>query len=59
MPNSQKHHPPTSVEPSRLRLILDRLQQKFYDDEPSAERIATAVLADVKTLDESPPALPR
>ncbi|HEU5303450.1 MAG TPA: hypothetical protein VFU40_02290 [Gemmatimonadales bacterium] len=47
-----------TVEPSRLRQILERLQDGFYDTEPAAERIAAAVLADVKDLDESPPALP-
>jgi hypothetical protein len=59
VPNSQKHRTTTpTVEPSRLRLILERLQSRFYDDAPASERIAAAVLADVKDLDESPPALP-
>jgi hypothetical protein len=59
VPNPQKHYTATpTVEPSRLRLILERLQSRFYDDGPASERIATAVLADVKDLDESPPALP-
>ena len=59
MPNPQKHRTtmPT-VEPSRLRLILERLQNGFYQDGTAADRIAAAVLADLKDLDESPPALP-
>lgn len=48
----------TTIEPSRLEAILYRLQQNFYDQGPASERIAAAVLADLKTLDESPPALP-
>ncbi len=53
-------HPRTTiiVEPSRLRLILQRLQQNFYDEAPASARIAAAVLVDVKNLDQSPPALP-
>lgn len=59
MPNPQKHHTTTAtVEPSRLRLILQRLQDRFYDGEQPSQRVAAAVLADVKDLDESPPALP-
>lgn len=59
MPSRQKHCTPTpTVEPGRLRLILERLQNGFYQDGPASEHIATAVLADLKDLDESPPALP-
>lgn len=59
MPNSQKHRTATAtVEPGRLRLILQRLQDRFYDSQAASERIAAAVLTDVKDLDESPPALP-
>ena len=58
VPNPQKHRNTATVEPSRLQLILERLQSTFYDEAPAAERIATAVLADVKDLDERPPALP-
>jgi hypothetical protein len=53
--------PPTAtatVEPSRLRLILARLQDQFYDSEPASVRIAAAVLPDLTTLDESRSALP-
>jgi len=37
---------------------MERLQQKFYDEAPASERIAAAVLRDVRHLDESSPALP-
>ncbi len=58
MPKPEEHRAATTIEPSRLRLILHRLQQKFYDEAPTSDRIAAAVLVDVKHLDESPPALP-
>jgi hypothetical protein len=58
LPNSQKHPAAATVEPNRLRLILQRLQEKFYDGEPVSTRIAAAALADMKDLDESPPTLP-
>jgi hypothetical protein len=59
VPNPQKYRTTTAtVEPSRLRLILQRLQDRFYDGEQASQRVAAAVLADVKDLDESPPALP-
>lgn len=45
-------------EPSRLDVILDRLQRNFYDHAPASQRIAAAVLRDLKTFDESPSALP-
>ena len=47
-----------TLEPSRLREILQRLQEKFYDEAPASDRIAAGVLADVKGLDESSAALP-
>jgi hypothetical protein len=59
VPNSQKPCiSTTTVEPSRLRLILQRLQDRFYDGQAPSERIAAAVLTDVKDLDKSPPVLP-
>jgi hypothetical protein len=39
-------------------VILQRLQQAFYDRAPASDRIAVAVLVDLKDLDESSPALP-
>jgi hypothetical protein len=47
-----------TLEPSRLGEILQRLREKFYDEAPASDRIATGVLADVKDLDESSAALP-
>ena len=47
-----------TIEPSRLDLILHRLQQNFYDQPPASHWIAAAVLTDLKTLDEGPSALP-
>jgi hypothetical protein len=59
VPNPQKHRTTTpAVEPSRLRLVVQRLQNGFYDDEPASQQIAAAVLADIQDLDENPPALP-
>ena len=58
MPNREAHCTTTALEPQRLRVILQRLQDKFYDEPPAADRIAAGVLADVKDLDESPAALP-
>jgi hypothetical protein len=48
-----------TVEPARLRLILQRLQSEFYEVPPASERIAASVMAALKDLEESPPALPR
>ena len=58
MPNPENCTTSATVEPNRLRLILQRLQERFYDREPASQRIATAVLPDVKALDEGPPAFP-
>jgi hypothetical protein len=57
--NPQKTPATTAtVEPGRLRLILERLQDQFYDAEPASVRIAAAVLPDLKNLAESRSALP-
>jgi hypothetical protein len=58
LPNPEEHRAAITIEPSRLRLIGQRLQDRFYDEAPASERIAAAVLIDVKHLDESSPALP-
>lgn len=55
MPNPEEHRGTIMIEPSRLRLIRQRLQQQFYDEAPASERIAAAVLVDMKHLDESSP----
>ena len=47
-----------ALEPGRLRVIRQRLENKFYDEAPASDRIAAGVLADVKDLDESSVALP-
>jgi hypothetical protein len=46
------------IEPSRLEALQHRLQQGFYDQPEPSERIAAAVLVDLKTLDESSSVLP-
>jgi hypothetical protein len=43
-----------TLEPSRRRLILERLQADFYGEAVPAERIATAVLAALRDLDKGP-----
>jgi hypothetical protein len=43
-----------TLEPSRRRLILERLQDDFYSDAVPSERIATAVLAALRDLDKGP-----
>lgn len=58
MPNSEGHRSTTTLEPGRLRVIRQRLENKFYDEAPASDRIAAAVLADVKHLDESSATLP-
>ena len=58
MPNREAYRNTTTLEPNRLRVILQRLQDRFYDEAPAADRIAAGVLADVKDLDESSAALP-
>jgi len=42
------------VEPSRHRLILERLHGGFYNQTEPSERIATAVLAALRELDKGP-----
>jgi hypothetical protein len=43
-----------TLEPSRHRLILERLHRDFYGEAIPAERIATAVLAALRDLDKGP-----
>jgi hypothetical protein len=47
-----------TLEPDRLRVILQRLENRFYDEAPASDRIAVGVLADLRDLDESSVALP-
>ena len=58
MPNSEGYRSSTTLEPDRLRVILQRLQGSFYDEAPASDRIAAGVLADLKSLDEGSVALP-
>jgi hypothetical protein len=46
-----------TLEPSRLRLLRDRVAGDFYQSREPAERIAVAVLAALKDLDKA--SLPR
>jgi hypothetical protein len=48
-----------TVEPSRLRLILQRLRDDFYEASPASDQIAASVLAELNDPEESPPVLPR
>ena len=59
MTNSEATTATGTVEPTRLRLILERLQEQFYDSEPASVQIAAAVMAELKDLEESRPALPQ
>jgi hypothetical protein len=59
VPNPDQHRGSTPVEPGRLRLILQRLQDGFYAVPPASERIAASVLTELNDLKQSPPALPR
>jgi hypothetical protein len=43
-----------TLEPSRRRLILERLHGGFYGEPVPSERIATAVLAALRDLDKGP-----
>jgi len=43
-----------TLEPSRRRLILERLRGDFYSEAVQSERIATAVLAALRDLDQGP-----
>ena len=58
MPNSEGQRGSATLEPGRLRVILQRLEDHFYDEAPASDRIAAGVLADLKHLDESSAALP-
>jgi hypothetical protein len=58
VPNSGGQRSSTTLEPDRLRVILERLKGQFYDEAPASDRIAAGVLADVKDFDESSVAFP-
>ena len=54
MPKPDDSQTTVTLEPSRRRLILERLHGDFYDEAVPAERIATAVLAALRNLDKGP-----
>jgi len=58
VPNSEGHRSTTTLEPSRIRVIQQRLENNFYNEAPASERIAVGVLADLRHLDESSAAFP-
>jgi hypothetical protein len=58
VPNSEEHRSTGKVEADRLRLIQQRLLSDFYEVPPACEHIAASVLAELKDLEESAPALP-
>jgi hypothetical protein len=58
VPNPEEQRGSAPVEPGRLRLILQRLQNDFYTVPPASERIAASVLAELNAPKQGPPALP-
>ena len=54
MPHSPEERVTDVVEPGRLRLIMLRLGDRYYDVPPASDRIATSVLADLTDSDERP-----
>jgi hypothetical protein len=59
MPDSHERYTMIAVEPGRLRQISERLEDGFYSQAPAAERVAAAVLAEVRNLDQDSPVVPR
>ena len=52
MPKPEDSQATVTLEPSRRRLILERLHGDFYGEAVPSERIATAVLAALRDLDK-------
>ena len=52
MPKPDDSQATVTLEPSRHRLILERLRGDFYGEAVASERIATAVLAVLRDLDK-------
>jgi hypothetical protein len=59
VPNPDKSRTPPNVAADRLRLIEQRLQDRFYEIPPASERIAASVLAELRDPEKSGSALPR
>ena len=57
MPKPDDSQATVTLEPSRHRLILERLHGDFYNQTEPSERIAAAVLVALHDLDKGP-ALP-
>ena len=55
MPKPDDSQATVTLEPSRRRLILERLHGDFYGEAVPSERIAIAVLAELRDLDKGPP----
>jgi hypothetical protein len=58
VPHPDELRTTSQVEADRLRLIQQRLQNDFYEVSPASERIAAAVMTDLKDLEEGASALP-
>ena len=54
MPKPEDSQATVTLEPSRHRLILERLRGDFYSEAVPSERIATAVLVALRDLDKGP-----
>jgi hypothetical protein len=54
VPKSNDFQATVTLEPSRRRLILERLRGGFYGEVAPSERIATAVLVALRDLDKGP-----
>ena len=54
MPKPDDSQATATLEPSRRRLILERLRGHFYGEAVPSERIATAVLAVLRDLGKGP-----
>jgi hypothetical protein len=54
VPKPEDSHVTVVLEPSRHRLILERLHSDFYDQAEPSERIAGAVLAALHDIDRGP-----
>jgi hypothetical protein len=54
VPHSPEERITDPVEPGRLRLIMLRLGDRYYDVPPASDRIATCVLADLTDSNERP-----
>ena len=54
MPKPDDSQSSVTLEPSRRRLILERLHGDFYGEAAPSQRLATAVLAALRDLDKGP-----